>query len=57
MVVHYAYVEGFRYMEIAEIMQTPVGTVTSRLNRARRQLRTPLADVALERGFATTRGT
>jgi RNA polymerase sigma-70 factor (ECF subfamily) len=57
MVVHYACVEGFRYQEIAEIMQTPVGTVNSRLNRGRRQLRTLLADVALDRGIAPTRGT
>jgi RNA polymerase sigma-70 factor, ECF subfamily len=49
MAIHYAYVEGFRYHEIAEIMQTPVSTVRSRLSRARAQLRTLLAGVAIER--------
>jgi RNA polymerase sigma-70 factor (ECF subfamily) len=54
MAVYYADVEGFPYKEIAEIMDTPIGTVMSRLHRGRRQLRTLLADVAKERGF--TRG-
>jgi RNA polymerase sigma-70 factor, ECF subfamily len=48
MVIHYAYVEELRYTEIAEIMGTPVGTVMSRLHRARAQLRTLLADAARE---------
>ena len=52
MAVYYADVEGFPYKEIAEIMGTPIGTVMSRLHRGRRQLRTLLADVAKERGFA-----
>jgi len=51
MAVYYADVEGFPYKEIAEIMDTPIGTVMSRLHRGRRQLRTLLADVARERGF------
>jgi RNA polymerase sigma-70 factor, ECF subfamily len=51
MAVYYADVEGFPYKEIAEIMDTPIGTVMSRLHRGRRQLRTLLADVAKDRGF------
>jgi RNA polymerase sigma-70 factor, ECF subfamily len=51
MAVYYADVEGFTYTEIADIMHTPVGTVMSRLHRARRQLRTQLYDVAAERGL------
>lgn len=51
MAVYYADVEGFPYKEIAEIMDTPIGTVMSRLHRGRRQLRELLADVAQERGF------
>jgi len=49
--VYLADVEGFAYKEIAEIMDTPIGTVMSRLHRGRSQLRSLLADVATERGF------
>jgi RNA polymerase sigma-70 factor, ECF subfamily len=52
MVVYYADVEGFRYSEIADIMNTPTGTVMSRLYRGRRQLRTRLVALARERGTA-----
>ncbi len=51
MAVYYADVEGFPYKEIAEIMDTPIGTVMSRLHRGRRQLRELLAEVAKDRGF------
>jgi RNA polymerase sigma-70 factor (ECF subfamily) len=49
--VYLADVEGFPYKEIAEIMETPVGTVMSRLHRGRKLLRDSLADYAVERGY------
>jgi RNA polymerase sigma-70 factor, ECF subfamily len=49
--VYYADVEGFSYKEIAEIMDTPIGTVMSRLHRGRKQLQRALAQYARRRGL------
>jgi RNA polymerase sigma-70 factor (ECF subfamily) len=44
-------VEGFSYKEIAEIMDTPIGTVMSRLHRGRKALEKALWETAKERGL------
>lgn len=51
MVVYYADIEGLAYKEIAEVMDTPLGTVMSRLHRGRKQLRGLLKDVAKDQGI------
>ena len=44
-------VEGYSYQEVAEIMDTPTGTVMSRLHRGRKLLREQLVDYASEQGI------
>src|SRR5699024_4717924 len=50
-VVYYAAVVGLAYKEIADVMETPLGTVMSRLHRGRKLLRKALKDVAREQGI------
>lgn len=44
-------IEGFTYEEIADFVDIPVGTVRSRLHRARKMLYVQLFDYAKDRGF------
>jgi RNA polymerase sigma-70 factor (ECF subfamily) len=44
-------VEGFKYDEIAKIIDVPIGTVRSRLHRARNMLKDKLKDYAEKRGY------
>jgi RNA polymerase sigma factor (sigma-70 family) len=46
-------VEGFKYDEIAKIIDVPIGTVRSRLHRARNMLKEKLRDYAEKRGYNT----
>jgi RNA polymerase sigma-70 factor, ECF subfamily len=50
-VVLLADVHEFDYKEVAQILDIPIGTVMSRLNRARTQLKKSLAKVATEYGI------
>ena len=55
MIVYYADVEDFSYKEIANIMNISVGTMVSRLNCGRQQLRAALVALAIQRGLVLTR--
>jgi RNA polymerase sigma-70 factor (ECF subfamily) len=44
-------VEGFSYKDAAETLGVPIGTVMSRLHRARQQLQKSLFDYAVESGI------
>ncbi|MCP4520089.1 MAG: sigma-70 family RNA polymerase sigma factor [Cytophagales bacterium] len=43
--------EGFKYEEMAKILDIPIGTVRSRLHRARQLLKEKLQDYATKRGY------
>ena len=51
MAVVLADIEGMSYKEIAEALQIPIGTVMSRISRARRQLQKSLWQYAQDKGY------
>ena len=50
-------VEGFSYKDAAQTLGVPIGTVMSRLHRARQQLQRSLFDYAVESGIVHRNGT
>ncbi len=56
MAVMLADIEGMSYKEIAEALQIPIGTVMSRISRARRQLQQSLWKYAKEHGYIKPEG-
>ncbi len=46
--------EGFKYEEMAKILDIPIGTVRSRLHRARNLLKEKLSEYARQMGYKTT---
>src|SRR5215469_867341 len=53
MAVILADIAGLSYKEIADALQIPIGTVMSRISRARRQLQKSLWQYAQDRGYLT----
>jgi len=49
------FMQDLPYQEIAEMLDVPIGTVRSRLHRARRMLQKALWEVAAERGIVEAR--
>ena len=49
-------IEGFTYEEIAEFIDCPIGTVRSRLHRARKLLGAALEEYARNRGYSVGTG-
>jgi RNA polymerase sigma-70 factor (ECF subfamily) len=47
-------IEGFTYEEMAKILDIPIGTVRSRLHRARMLLKEKLKDYAKTMGYTDT---
>ena len=45
-------IEGYTYEEIAELMDTPIGTIRSRIHRGRKMLTVLLSGYANEMGFS-----
>jgi RNA polymerase sigma-70 factor (ECF subfamily) len=45
--------EGFKYEEMAKILDIPIGTVRSRLHRARGLLKEKLSEYARSMGYKT----
>ncbi len=50
-------IEGFTYEEISKIVDIPIGTVRSRLFRARNMLKEKLKEYAESLGYKDVRGT
>jgi len=50
-------IEGMSYKEIAQILQIPIGTVMSRISRARRQLQQSLWQYAKDKGYLPVQAT